>query len=187
MYWSDALFKYRQGIITTGGALGGAFFSIILGHFLNGPIGFAWGVRICAFICLFCLTLANLLIRTNYPPAAAKAAVTATTPPVGTPLKQLVRTTSYISYIVFGFVISVALYNPMFSVELFALQNAHVSQTLGGYLLAILNVSSIFGRLIPNRLADRYGVFQVYIPCIAITGEPTRKFLSVESSLTEGD
>ncbi|PPQ77962.1 hypothetical protein CVT25_015437 [Psilocybe cyanescens] len=158
---------FAMGIITTGGALGGAFFSIVLGHFLNGPIGFAWGVRICAFICLVCLTLANFLMSPNYPPPTPKSEVNA--PPIGIPLNQLVRSTSSIAFILFAFVISISLYNPMFSVELFALRNAHVSQTLGGYLLAILNMSSIFGRLFFNRLADRYGVFEIYIPCIAAT------------------
>ncbi|KAH9474617.1 Aspyridones efflux protein apdF [Psilocybe cubensis] len=159
---------FAMGIITTGGALGGAFFSIVLGHFLNGSIGFAWGVRICAFICLGCLILANLLMSTQYPPPTS---VVTNEQPVGIPLAQLVRSTSYISFILFAFVISISLYNPMFSVELFALRNAHVSQALGGYLLAILNVSSIFGRLFFNRLADRYGVFEVYIPCITATGK----------------
>lgn len=111
-------------------------------------------------------------MSTNYPPPTPKSEAL-NEPPIGIPLNQLVRSTSYIAFILFAFVISIALYNPMFSVELFALRNAHVSQTLGGYLLAILNVSSIFGRLFFNRLADRYGVFEIYIPCIAAAGKLT--------------
>ncbi|KAH9477434.1 MFS-type transporter pytF [Psilocybe cubensis] len=173
-----------MGIITTGTALGGTFFSIVLEKFLNGPIGFAWGVRICGFISLACLALANMLIKTNYPPpeinsgSADTHIAQASTPPgpattvqeSGMPLlRQLVRTPSYLVFIIFGFVGSLALYNPIFSIELFALREAHVSTSLGGYLLAILNTSSIFGRLFFNQMADWYGVFEVFIPCMAAT------------------
>ncbi|KAF5316574.1 hypothetical protein D9619_006464 [Psilocybe cf. subviscida] len=161
---------FAMAIITTGGASGGAFFSIILSHFLNGPIGFAWGVRICGFISLACLLSANLLMSTNYPPPTLKSATSPNNVmPVGMPLGQLVRTTSYISFIIFGFTVSVALYNPMFSVELFALRSTNISETLAGYLLAIINLSSIFGRLFFGRLSDRFGVLPVYIPCAAGT------------------
>lgn len=110
-------------------------------------------------------------MSTNYPPRTPKPAANANnTNAVGVPLAQLVRTTSYISFILFGFTISVALYNPMFSVELFALRSTNISETLAGYLLAIINLSSIFGRLLFGRLSDRFGVLQVYIPCVASTG-----------------
>lgn len=157
---------YYQGIITTGSAVGGFFFSIVLGQFLDGPIGFAWGVRICAFICLAFLIVANGLMRTNYPPRAPSTLPAKT----NKPLSSLIRSPAYVFMIAFGLVISLALYNPMFSVQLFAGEQDDISENLTKYLLAIINLTSTLGRTIPNFLADRYGVFPVYIPCVAAAG-----------------
>ncbi len=73
--------------------------------------------------------------------------------------------------ILYGFFISLALYNPMFSVELFAQEHGNIPSALTSYLVAIINLSSTLGRTIPNWLADRYGVLPVYIPCVAAAGE----------------
>lgn len=107
-----------------------------------------------------------MLMRTNY---AAKAQAN-TKALSQTPFFQVVKTPAYICILIFAFIISLAVYNPMFSVELFARQDAHVSTTLGSYLVAIINLSSTLGRTLPNHLADRYGVFPVYIPCVAAGG-----------------
>lgn len=104
-------------------------------------------------------------MRTNYTTKPQNANL-----PIQTPLSKLVRVPAYIAFIIFAFTVSLGLYNPMFSVELFARQEAHVSTTLGSYLLAILNISSTFGRILPNHLADHYGVLPVYIPCAAAAG-----------------
>ncbi|KAF7416313.1 hypothetical protein PC9H_002578 [Pleurotus ostreatus] len=163
-------FKRRRGlamgIITTGSAVGGFFFSIILGQFLDGPIGFAWGIRICAFISLAFLIVANGLMRTNYPPRAPSTLPAKT----NKPLSSLIRSPAYVFMIAFGLVISLALYNPMFSVQLFAGEQDNISENLTKYLLAIINLTSTLGRTIPNFFADRYGVFPVYIPCVAAAG-----------------
>lgn len=156
-----------MGIITTGGAIGGFFFSAVLGQFLDGSIGFAWGIRICAFICLGCLSLANILIRTQYPPRTESKSKLQ----VSAPLGQMLKTPAYIAMILFGLFISLALYNPMFAVQSFAKEHPNIPGGLTSYLLAIINLSSVLGRTIPNALADRFGLFYVYIPCVAATGE----------------
>ncbi|KAF8903400.1 major facilitator superfamily domain-containing protein [Mucidula mucida] len=156
-----------MGIITTGSAVGGFFFSVILGQFLDGDVGFAWGIRICAFICLVCLTAANTMMRTNYPPRVSAAG---TAPSSGKPLKSLIRSPPYVFIIAFGLVISLSLYNPMFSVELFATEQDNIPNNLTNYLVAIINLTSTLGRTIPNGLADRYGVLPVYIPSVAAAG-----------------
>lgn len=53
-----------------------------------------------------------------------------------------------------------------FAIESFAIQHG-VSLQLSSWLLSILNLSSIFGRIIPNVLADRLGTLEVYVPCTA--------------------
>lgn len=140
----------------------------MLGRFLNGPIGFAWGIRISAFICVACLAVANLLMRTNSLAGKPKPNSSSL---MAAPLNKMILTPAYITFILFAFLTSLAVYNPMFSIELFAREDVRVSTTLGSYLLAIINLTSTFGRTIPNYLADRYGVFLVYIPCTAAAGK----------------
>jgi len=43
-----------------------------------------------------------------------------------------------------------------------------VNSSVALYCLSILNAASLFGRIIPNWLADRYGPFTILIPnCVA--------------------
>jgi len=71
--------------------------------------------------------------------------------------------------IAYGFVVCLGLWFPNFMIQLFADANG-ISPELSSWLLAILNISSTFGRILPNWLADRFGVFEVYIPLTALTG-----------------
>lgn len=53
------------------------------------------------------------------------------------------------------------LYIILFYIELFALNRTDVSHDLAGYLLVIINVSSLPGRLIPGYYADKIGSINV--------------------------
>jgi len=48
--------------------------------------------------------------------------------------------------------------------------------------LAILNAASIFGRTIPNFIADKFGPFNLLIPCSAITGVLIFAMFGIKSS-----
>jgi nitrate/nitrite transporter NarK len=85
------------------------------------------------------------------------------------PLQTLFSNLSYMLTITYGFTVSLGLWFPNFGIQLFA-ESHGISEGLSAWLLAIINLSSTFGRIIPNWLADRYGVFEVYIPLTALTG-----------------
>lgn len=68
------------------------------------------------------------------------------------------------------FFIFIGLYIPFFYMPLYATEKLHTSESLGFYLLAILNAASIFGRIIPNIMADKYGSLNVLIPFILVAG-----------------
>jgi len=61
----------------------------------------------------------------------------------------------------FGFM---GIYVLFFYVELYGLQECHMDSNLATYLLAIVNAGSLFGRLIPNYLADRVGPLNIHVP-----------------------
>ena len=67
----------------------------------------------------------------------------------------------------FGFMDLYVLY---FYVELYAVQECHMSETLAPYTIAIANAGAAFGRLGPNYLADKSGPLNFYLPFILVTG-----------------
>lgn len=59
-----------MGLVYAGSSLGGVIFPIMLNHLINSGLGFAWGVRIVAFMVMGLLIVANVIARPNYPPTA---------------------------------------------------------------------------------------------------------------------
>lgn len=55
------------GIVAAGSSLGGVIFPIMVAR-LVGEVGFAWTMRICAFLILALLIVANLFIKSRIPP-----------------------------------------------------------------------------------------------------------------------
>lgn len=63
------------------------------------------------------------------------------------------------------------LYIPFFYIQSYAIEapSTPIDENLAFYLLVILNAASIFGRVIPNFLADKTGPLNMLIPCAAIS------------------
>ena len=61
------------------------------------------------------------------------------------------------------------LYAPFFYIQFYALNTGIMNANLAFYLLSILNAASIFGRALPNILADKIGPYNVIIPCSIMT------------------
>ncbi|THU90454.1 MFS general substrate transporter [Dendrothele bispora CBS 962.96] len=183
-------FKQRRalamGFITTGSAVGGFVFSTMFNHFFdNKKIGFKWGIRICAFLCLVCLIAANLLMRTNYPlrridskapETSQKDLSSAPTKPKPGSLQfvlNLLRNPSYSLNIFIAFLIGLSSYAPVFSIQLFASsfpQNQHISPGLRTYLLALINLGSIVGRTVPGIIVDRLNSNTKLAICMTAAG-----------------
>lgn len=63
------------------------------------------------------------------------------------------------------------LYIPFFYIQTYAIEapGTQLDENLAFYLLVILNAASIFGRVIPNFLADKTGPLNMLVPCAAIS------------------
>ena len=131
---------------------------VLLNHLIHGSVGFVWGTRIAAFITLFCFILGNLLI---YVPPIKKTVD-------GT--KTTFTDAPYILTVAWGFAASLGMYFPAFYVQLFARMHG-MSSGLAFYSLAIMNAASVFGRVAPSWLADRWGLLEVFVPCTTLGGE----------------
>jgi len=61
-------------------------------------------------------------------------------------------------------------WTPFVYIEVYAIEYSITSKELAFYLLPIITAGSIFGRVGPNLVAARIGLFNVVIPCVLITG-----------------
>ncbi|KAF9001669.1 major facilitator superfamily domain-containing protein [Cyathus striatus] len=150
------------GIVFSGSSVGGLIFPIMLNKLFE-RVGFVWAVRASAFLVLGLLIIANCCMSTHLPPKALRKPK----PPVD--IKKILTDTPYVVGVIGGFFVQWGLFFPFFYLQLFA-QKHGVSETLSFYTVAILNAGSIFGRLLPNFLADKFGVMNLLIPCAAAMG-----------------
>jgi MFS family permease len=149
-------FKKRAlalGIVTAGSSLGGVIFPIALPLLIN-EVGFAWALRIIAFIILLLLIVANLTMTSRVPPH-----------PHPLVLKSFVVPFAEAPFLLFAigsFFVFLTIFVPMDYLNLQGEQSG-MPVSLSNYLLPVLNAVSIIGRVLPAFLADRWGKFNVCI------------------------
>ncbi|KZT63237.1 MFS general substrate transporter [Daedalea quercina L-15889] len=152
-----------MGIVMTGSGIGGLIYPIMLNRLVHGSAGFGWGVRATAFLTLGLLVIANAVMTTRLPSAKQRG-------PGPRPNIKSIMTDGPYLLLVFGlFLVLWGMFFPYFYLQLWV--NLHgLSSTLAFYTIAILNAASIFGRTLPNMLADRVGPFNILVPIVVITG-----------------
>ncbi|BGP41700.1 hypothetical protein JCM10449v2_005691 [Rhodotorula kratochvilovae] len=155
-------FKKRRatalGILATGSSFGGIVYPIMLNH-LFPRVGFGWAVRAAAFLTVGMVLIGLLTINSRLPPRKVEKIFDFS------PLRE-----PGFLLVVFGeTIIMFGLYTPYFYIQDYALDHG-VSSNLALYSLSILNAASIFGRIIPNWLADTYGPLTILTPQCFISG-----------------
>ncbi|KIL66474.1 hypothetical protein M378DRAFT_75117, partial [Amanita muscaria Koide BX008] len=123
-----------------------------------------WTVRVTALVSAVLLLIANLII--TVPPRVK--------PPPSSPIssqKSLLHW-PYILICMSGFFAILGCYFPFFLVQLFAVEHG-ISGTLVFYSLAIINISSVFSRVIVNSLVKKFGAFHLSIISCALNGFAT--------------
>lgn len=141
------------GMMAAGSGLGGVIFPIMASHLIP-KVGFGWTMRICAFLILGLLIIANLTIKSRLPPR-----------PRAFELKVFAEPFTDIRFIlvtIASFFFFMGLFVPINFIELMAMANG-MSTRLANYLLAVLNAASIFGRIIPGILADKFGRYNMQL------------------------
>ncbi|GAA5860140.1 hypothetical protein JCM1840_002787 [Sporobolomyces johnsonii] len=155
-------FKIRRatalGFLATGSSVGGIVYPIMLNHLFT-RIGFGWTVRAVGFLTLGLLIIANLTIKSRLPPRKVEKIFDFH------PLKEL----GFLLFVLGETVIMWGMYSPYFYVQDYAIAHG-VSTNLALYTLSILNAASVFGRIIPNWLADKYGPLAVLTPNCILSG-----------------
>lgn len=154
--------NFAVGVVTIGASIAGIIYPIVFNR-LQPVIGFGWTTRVIGFIALGTLGISHALMRTRHHPSAAMKAVPTH--------RRLIDKTAFESpaFLLFTFGLFLALlglYVPMFYLPTYGRNIAHVSPTFTVYFVAIVNSSSVFGRVIPNYLADIFGPLTIIGPCV---------------------
>ena len=117
------------GVMASGSSLGGVIFPIMIKR-LVAEVGFAWSMRIAAFMIFVLLTYANLTVKSRFPPH-----------PTPWSLKEFIsplRELPYSIVVVASFLFFFGMFLPFTYIILEAEYNG-MSANLAGYLVSILN------------------------------------------------
>ncbi|KAI9461507.1 MFS general substrate transporter [Russula earlei] len=154
--------KHRSlavGITASGSGLGGVIYPALF-HSLQPRIGFPWTTRIIGLMALVTLAFANLVTRQRVLPATRRKLFDVSA--LREPPFMLCA-----AGFLFGFM---GLYIPFFYITPYAHFKTGASAALAFYFVPILNAGSVFGRILPNALADRIGPLNTLIPCTFACG-----------------
>ncbi|CAD6589103.1 MAG: hypothetical protein TREMPRED_005267 [Tremellales sp. Tagirdzhanova-0007] len=139
------------GCTAAGSSLGGIIYPVSL-RYLLPALGFAWGMRIMAFIVLLVATSSFFCLSTVHPPRRKVAILSPT----------VFRNAEYTVFVLGVAFCSLAIYGPLTFGVTFA-SSKGLSSSLAFYSLAISNGCSIFGRIMPLLIAQRIGPLNVAI------------------------
>ncbi|KAJ7334061.1 MFS general substrate transporter [Mycena albidolilacea] len=163
-----------SGVALSGSAIGAAVFPIMLNHLLP-TIGFARAVRATGYVVIGCLVVGNALMRTRLPPRSKRPGVSAPD------IKSFFTDYAYL-WSTFGLLCSsIGFYFPVIYIQLYAVQHS-ISSNLAFYSIAILNISSAFGRISGNYLSDLYGPFNVMVFSTFFTGASIWAMLGIHNA-----
>ncbi|KOS36679.1 hypothetical protein ACN38_g12568 [Penicillium nordicum] len=144
---------FALGVTASGSSLGGVIFPIMVTQLIP-KVGFPWAMRICAFVILFMLGIANLTLKSRLPHRPKQFDILSFVRPLAELKFALTLAAAFCffwgMFLPFTFVITQA-------------ERYGMSANLAGYLVPILNASSIFGRTLPGYLADKIGRYNMMV------------------------
>ncbi|KAK0622213.1 Aspyridones efflux protein apdF [Lasiodiplodia hormozganensis] len=144
------------GITVGGSSIGGLIWPIVLNELLNHEnLSFGWTIRIVGFIMLPCLLLCCLSVRPSQP---------ITTPRVSSEKHKtdlsIIKNPAFVLLCTGMAIIYLGIFGPFFYVSSYA-SSLGMSTSLSFYMISLLNAASLFGRVLPEFLADLYGHFNL--------------------------
>ncbi|KAL2845476.1 MFS general substrate transporter [Aspergillus pseudoustus] len=147
------------GVVASGSSLSGCLIPIIVAQLLP-RIGFPWTMRICAFIFLALLCIPLIVLEPRIRPKPQPWEFRAFLKPLHEP--AFLVTTLGLAVFSWGMFIP-------FNFLVLEAQSRGMRPALATYQISILNAASIFGRIIPGWLGDRFGRFNIAILCTGLS------------------
>jgi MFS family permease len=130
------------GIAASGSSFGGIIYPIVI-HKLLPQIGFAWTTRVLGFIILATMVIPNVCMRVRVLPVKKRSLLDL----------RAFLIPAYSLQVAGFFLGFMGLYMPFFYAQVYALQSKITNESLAFYLLAIMNSTSVFGRIVPNLVS----------------------------------
>ncbi|ANB15604.1 Mch5p [Sugiyamaella lignohabitans] len=157
------------GLVVSGSSLGGVLYPIIVERLLI-EVGYPWTCRIVGFIALATGSVTCLVMKPRIP--ARKSG----------PLIDVPSLTDapFIVFSIGNFFGYISMFIPLFFIPSFTIYKGH-SEATGIYMSSVINAASVFGRTVPNFVADKIGPFNTLIPAVGCVVIITFCWIAVES------
>lgn len=155
--WFSSHIGLAVGIASSGSSLGGVIYPIVLYRLID-PIGFPWAVRTLAFIALGTFIIPVILMKQRIKPPKPRAVID----------WSAFTDAPYITFAIAVLIVFIGNSVLIFYVSYYPINKAFTNNSLGFYMVAIFNAASILGRIAPNALSDRIGVFNTFVPMALI-------------------
>lgn len=148
------------GVSVCGSSLGGVIYPIVFQQ-LEPRIGFGWATRVLAFIALATQAVAVVLMKQKSMGNKGQARALID--------KTLFTEPPMLAFSFAAFFAFMGLYIPFYYIGIYSQSKIpNMPTALLAYLVPLLNAGSVFGRLIPNFLADKTGCLNMFVvTCIS--------------------
>ncbi|KAG7141032.1 MFS-type transporter dbaD like protein [Verticillium longisporum] len=177
--WFDRNLPLANGVNASGSGVGGLVLPVVFRN-LQNAVGFPWAVRTVAVICLVTMGIAVMALETPKVSSKRRAFVD----------RSITHDMPYLAFLVACVFVLLGIYTPFVYIQSFALDNGIVSAGLATYILAILNASSILGRIVPNIFAAEVGAMNMspgmrraFITLAAIYGFVVGTFFALQPTI----
>ncbi|KAF8809445.1 MFS general substrate transporter [Phlegmacium glaucopus] len=155
-------FKRRRalatGIAVSGASVGGIVWPILLNE-LSRRTSFMNGIRATAALAGAMLLFSNCFMKTQPQQRSASHKPN---------FHVIFQDSAYLISIASAFCINLGLFFPYFYLQLYAI-DVGINAKLAFYSVAILNGGGVLGRLLPNFFADKFGPYNMLLPCMYIS------------------
>lgn len=158
------------GIASSGSPLAGIVFPIIFSR-LEPVVGFGWATRVIAFVLLALSAVPVAFMRTRVLPSGKRSLVDRTA------FKDL----PFMIFAAANLFAFLGLYVPFFYSQLWAVLHRIADPAWAPYLVTLLNAGSVFGRIVPNAVADRLGSLNILTVCTAVSAILAFGWLGIHS------
>lgn len=159
------------GIAASGSSLGGIIYPIVL-YRLIPQIGFPWAVRTMAFIALATFIAPVAAMRMRVHPPKPRAILD----------RSAFRDMPFMLFTLAVLIVFIGNSVLIFYISFYPSNRGFTDTSLSFYMVAIFNAGSCLGRIAPNALSDRIGVFNTFAPVTLVLGLTMFCMLAVHNS-----
>lgn len=172
-YFSGGRLALVLGLASSGSPMAGIIFPIIFSK-IQMTLGFSWATRVIAFILLGLSVVPIAAMHTRHTTAGEPGEAD------GHPQRPksrralfdptVLRNPALMVFTAGSFFFFLTLYIPFFYIQVFAEKHGMASATgFAPYLVTLLNVGSVFGRILPNALAGLFGSIRMATACASVS------------------